>query len=152
MTISHSTVVKIVQSFSHFKHILTWVKYSLEELEPNNLLSTCCCTRSRILSSWRKWTSCFVGCTFTSTFWGSISRLENILKEDNLKFPMGGREGTSWFSTKFFRLGAIIPCEEVKMVLKPAKVTLHSDLFHILKIIWRILYSKLTKISLHRQA
>lgn len=32
-------------------YILTWVKYILEELEPSNLLSICCCTHSRILSS-----------------------------------------------------------------------------------------------------
>lgn len=54
---------------------LTWVKYIREELEPRSLLSTCCCTRSRMLSSCRKWTSCFVGCTLTSTFWGLISKL-----------------------------------------------------------------------------
>lgn len=54
---------------------LTWVKYILEELEPSSLLSMCCCTRCRMLSSCRKWTSCLVGCTLTSTFWGLISKL-----------------------------------------------------------------------------
>lgn len=54
---------------------LTWVKYILDELDPNSLPSMCCCTRSRILSSCRKWTSCLVGCTLTSTFWGLISKL-----------------------------------------------------------------------------
>ncbi len=61
---------------------ITCVKYVREALEPRSLLSMCFWMLSMMLSSCRKCTSCLVGWTFTSIFWGAISKLQS---ESNCK-------------------------------------------------------------------